>query len=108
MTTAFILSTASRRLAASPRPIAEVLIDAVRRASLPSGDGDEGSDDRPQQLAFGLDEETEPSDPAAHAGPSLEEIVAAVAVGRVFEADREALAEVQDRDKAIIIVVPVA
>jgi hypothetical protein len=106
MKTTFTLSTAARRLAASPRPIAEVLIDAVRRASLPPRDGDDKADDRPQQLTLGLDEETEPSDPAAHAGPSLEEIVAAVALGRAFEADRAALAELQDADKATIIEVP--
>jgi len=103
MTTTSPLSTAARRLAASSRPIAEVLIDAVRRASLPPRDGDDGSDDRPQQLTLGLDEETEPSDSAAHAGPSLEESVAAAVLGRAFETDRVALAELQDPDKATII-----
>ncbi len=103
MTTTFTLSTAARRLAASPRPIAEVLIDAVRRASLPSRDGDDGSADRQEQLALRLEEETEPSAAAAHAGPSIEEIVAAIALGRAFEADREAFAELQDADKTTII-----
>ncbi|MBS0535239.1 MAG: AAA family ATPase [Proteobacteria bacterium] len=106
MTTTFTLSTAARRLAASPRPIAEVLIDAVRRASLPPRDGNDEANDRPEQLAFRLDDEAEPSDPAAHAGPSLDEIVAAITVGRAFEADRKALAELQDADKATIIEVP--
>ena len=106
MTTASTLSTSSRRLAASPRPIAEVLIDAVRRASMPPRDDDDDADDRPVQLAFYFEEETEPSAAAAHAGPSLEEIVAAIVVGRAFEADRAALAELQDPDKATIIEVP--
>ncbi|MBS0248344.1 MAG: AAA family ATPase [Proteobacteria bacterium] len=103
MSSASTLSTAARRLAASPRPIAEVLIDAVRRASLPSRDGDDGSADRQEQLALRLEEETEPSAAAAHAGPSIEEIVAAIALGRAFEADREAFAELQDADKTTII-----
>jgi ATP-dependent Zn protease len=106
MTTTSPLSTAARRLAASPRPIAEILIDAVRRASLPPRDGDNEADDQTGQLALRLDDETEPSAPTAHPGPSLEEIVAAIVVGRAFEADRVALAELQDADKATIIEVP--
>ncbi len=103
MTSASTLSTASRRLAASARPIAEVLIDAVRRASLPSRDDEDRADDPPEQLAFRLDDETEPSAAAAHAGPSIEEIAASIAVGRAFEVDRIALAELQDADKTTII-----
>ncbi|MCW5691648.1 MAG: AAA family ATPase [Pseudolabrys sp.] len=106
MTMASTVSTASRRLAASPRPIAEVLIDAVRRASLPSRGGEDRADDRPEQLALRIDDETEPSAAAAHAGPSLEEVLAAVVVGRAFEADRAGLAELQDPDKVTIVEVP--
>jgi hypothetical protein len=98
----------SRRLAASSQPIAEVLIDLVRRsrvAPLRSTD----RDDKRRQGELHLDEEHD--EPAA-ATPdddiliSADDVAGAVLLGRALDRHRDALAKLQDRDAFAIIEVP--
>lgn len=103
MSTTDPTNIAARRLATSARPMVEVLIDAMRRTGPPlADDEDEGRG----QLALALDPEDDGHDATAYISPSLDEIAAAVLLGRAFDADRSVLAGLHDSDRVSIIEVP--
>jgi hypothetical protein len=102
--------TRLRRLAASARPLADVLIDALRAsnrlsrllAPLPPQD-DQGR----QQLSLQLEEEGDDrriDDAILVLYP--EDVAAAVLVGNAFEHSRDALTHLRDPDMVAVIEVP--
>jgi hypothetical protein len=102
--------TRLRILAASARPLADVLIDALRASSklsrlrvhLPDED-DQGR----QQFSLPLEEETDYShadDPIQVLHP--DDVATAVLLGRAFECSRDALARLADPDMVAVIEVP--
>jgi hypothetical protein len=96
-----------RTLAASARPLAEVLIDALRsssnlsrlRATLPD---EEHSG--PDQFSLRLEDEiNERPDSNAIRGLHPEDAAAAALLGQAFEQSRDTLAHLRDADTAAII-----
>ncbi len=99
--------TRVQMLAASGRPLAEVLIDALRakdRSARRSGTGAGDQDDRDQlPLQFGVEQPDEgfvPQPLRPH------EAAAAILLGRAFDNNRNALAKLSDADTIAIIEVP--
>jgi cell division protease FtsH len=102
--------TRLRILAASSRPLADVLIDALRassklshlRAPFPSED-----DQARQQYSLQLEEETDDShadDPIQVLHP--DDAATAVVLGQAFENSRNMLARLADPDMVVVIEVP--
>jgi ATP-dependent Zn protease len=99
-------------LAASPRPLAEVLIDALHRGiKLPLGNvaASEDDDSNQKQLALPLGDLEPDDNPVGNEIPVLrpDEIAAAVLLGRALDLHRALLARLQDSDTVTVIAVPV-
>jgi cell division protease FtsH len=102
--------TRLRVLAASIRPLSDVLIDSLRRRAKPHlhGDRNEPDDgDGARQLDLRLDDnaaDDSKSDPPSVLRPG--EVAAAVLVGRALDPRRDLLAKLRDRDSIAVIEVP--
>jgi len=106
--TAVVFLSQSRRLAASTQPIAEMLIEAVRRSRVVPPRPPDRADDRGQG-ELRLDDEQEDDatwTPDDDVLLSADEVAAAVLLGRALDQHRDALARLQDRDAFAIIEVP--
>lgn len=102
---ALVLLSQSRRLAASSQPIAEMLIEAVRRSRVVPPRPPDRADDRGQG-ELRLDDEQEDDatwTPDDDVLLSADEVAAAVLLGRALDQHRDALARLQDRDAFAVI-----
>lgn len=104
------MTTRLRSLAASARPLADVLIDALRasrklsRLRAPFPDEDDQS-----RQQFSLQLETEGDDRPADEPIQVlhpDDVAAAVLVGQAFERSRDTLARLRDPDMVAVIEVP--
>jgi len=102
---AIVLLSQSRRLAASTQPMADVLIDALRKSKLTPRRPASQIDDRGQG-ELGLDDAQDDDLSATAADDVLlpvDEIAGAVLLGRALDQHRNALARLQDRDAFAVI-----
>ena len=103
-------------LAASARPLSDVLVDSLRRAAKPRPEGDEdgvaADADRAEQLRLRFDDEefaqADAGDEGADEQDALsalppDEIAAAVLLGRALNRHRSVLGKLRDRDTIAII-----
>ena len=105
--------TRLRTLAASVRPLADVLVDSLRRANKPcrAGGPDDPDDDGGQsQLKLRLDDDADASisecDPPSPLPP--DEVAVAVLLGRALDRHRDVLARLRDPDLIAMIELPAA
>ena len=102
--------TRAQMLAASSRPLAEVLVDALRRAARTplrtrSDEHDDGLGE--SQLEMRLDDEDESTGEANVVSVLRpDEVAVAVLLGRALDGARDLLAKLQDRDTIVVIEVP--
>ena len=103
--------TPARRLARSAGSLSDVLVDALRReAAAPAGRIPPGLEDQPDQFALELDDELASGGGAERPPIGVAPSRCAIAhlLGRALDADRDALARLQDADAATLIVVSAA
>lgn len=102
---AIVLLSQSRRIAASTRPMADVLIDALRKSKVPPRRAGGHIDDRGQgELSL---EDGEDDDVAGISDDDIllpvDDVAGAVLLGHALDRDRDALARLQDRDAFAVI-----
>jgi cell division protease FtsH len=99
-----------RRLAASVRPLAEVLIDALRSSGMPfrsQSHRPEEHDHGPHQLSLRLEDDSDDQrDDDATPVLHPDEAAAAVLLGQAFDNSRDVLVSLADPDMVAIIEVP--
>ena len=103
--TEVVFLSQSRRLAASTQPIAEMLIEAVRRSRVAPRRPPDRADDRGQgelRLDDGQEDDVAEA-PDDDVLLSADEVAGAVLLGRALDQHRDALARLQDRDAFVII-----
>lgn len=103
--TAIVFLSRSRHLAASPRPMADALIDALRKSKLPPRRAKGQIDERGQgELSL---EDGEDDDVAGTTDDDIllpvDDVAGAVLLGHALDRDRDALARLQDRDAFAVI-----
>ena len=108
--TAITHLTPARRLAQSQRSLADVLTDRVRRETTCAGEGFPDEIAEPDQLALRLDDEkiADADTGGTGSGAPPSRYAVAVALGRALDANRDALARLQDADAVTLIEVPSA
>ena len=100
--------TRVKSLAASQRPLAEVLIDALRAETKSTHKSQTGSNGRADlnQLDLRLDDGDEPDQDDITQNVRPDDVAAAVLLGRALDRDRVALAKLQNPDAITIVEVP--